>query len=98
MHSQKDMQLDTSTLMDSFDIGITQGRNQWTDYESYSPDTPQADHFFDQTYNLSQNLQYHLSEADIRHEAGPFLDSDAQLCRILSQGSLVDSCENTTRI
>lgn len=99
------IQPDTIVPLDSIDHIMPERRDQWANYGSYSPynsyspydpyspNTPQADHLLNFTYNLPQNPHCQMGEADIKYEAGVFLDDEEQLRRILSQADSEDMFE-----
>lgn len=91
------LQPHTSIMLDTPDHKLSRCRDRWAVYDSYSPNTPHEDHFFDQTYNLPRSLHYCSGEADMKHETDIFLDGDDQLRRMLSQANSEESFEDTMR-
>lgn len=91
------LQPHTNITLDTIDHPLSGCRDQWASYDSYSPNTPQGDHFFNQTYNLPHSLHYSSGEADMKYEADNFSDGDDQLRRMLSQASSEESFDDTMR-
>lgn len=90
-------QPDTSIAVSPIDYGMSHSRDHWMNYDPYTPNTPQADHFFSQTYTLPPSLYYPVGEPEIKYEAESFMDGDDQSHRMPSQGSSEDYFDDVTR-